>query len=79
MFVHTYILLHIHHTEHQNDDTMVTWDLHTPLYAAANLETVHRATMAKHYKVVNPNEHGISGTHWNKCVLCQEDTEEMLG
>ncbi len=39
--------------------------------------------MAKLFKVVDPSEPGTSGTQclitdWNKCVLCQEDTDEML-
>ena len=39
--------------------------------------------MAKLYKVVDPDEPSSSGkqcptTDWNKCVLCQEDTDEML-
>ena len=38
--------------------------------------------MAKLFKLVDPNEPGTSGakcltTDWNKCVLCQEDTDEM--
>lgn len=44
---------------------------------------VHCETMAKQYKVFDPNEPGTSGslcltTDWSKCVLCQEDTPEML-
>ena len=40
--------------------------------------------MAKMHKMVDPNtQSGTSGTHslttdWKKCVLCQEDTYEML-
>ncbi len=39
--------------------------------------------MAKQYKVFDPSEPGTSGsqyltTDWSQCVLCQEDTPEML-
>ena len=39
--------------------------------------------MAILFKVVDPNESGASGTQclikdWNKRVICQEDTDEML-
>lgn len=39
--------------------------------------------MSKLFKVVDPNEPETSdtlclATDWNKCVLCQEDTDEML-
>jgi hypothetical protein len=41
--------------------------------------------MAKLFKLVNPNEPGAVGTQsqhmttdWSKCVLCQEDTDQML-
>ena len=38
--------------------------------------------MAKLYKVVDPDEPQTSGqcliTNWDLCVVCQEDTGEML-
>lgn len=37
--------------------------------------------MAKLFKVVDPNEPGMTDTlttDWNKCVLCQEDTDQIL-
>lgn len=53
------------------------------LLATTYLFDFSRGTMAKLFKVVNPNEPETSdtqclATNWNKCVLCQEDTEEML-
>ena len=39
--------------------------------------------MAKVYKVMDPQEPGTSGTQslqtdWQKCILCQKDTAEVL-